>query len=132
MHKTQRQYDDLPIAPENNPPESLEELEDLISKLKDKSASIKHQLEVVAMREKQGLEIDYDRLKRTVFAKSQTNKSISELQKIAKKKRQELAVKTGVSFEKCFFLAAKEKLSSEQFNEIVAHTYLSFNSSIKE
>ena len=99
MTNTNPPYEDLPKDPELNPPETLEELETLIDKLQAKSASIKQQIEVVAIREKQRLPVDYDRLKRTIFARSQTNKSIAALQKIAKQKRQELVSRLDTSFE---------------------------------
>ena len=112
--------DDLPRDPEKNPPEKLEDLEELIRKLQAKSDSIKQQLAVVELREKQGLPVDYTRVKRSLFARSQTNKSITALQKIAKAKRQELMRQSDINFEKAFFEAAKQSLSSEQFGEVLS------------
>lgn len=116
-------YEELPIDPENNPPETIEELETLISKLQNKSASIKQQLEVVAIREKQGLEVDYTRVKRSIFARSQTNKSIAALQRLLKSKRQAAAITSDNSFEKFFFAAARDKLSGELFSAVLEDTY---------
>ena len=116
-------YEELPIDPENNPPETIEELETLISKLQNKSASIKQQLEVVAIREKQGLEVDYTRVKRSIFARSQTNKSIAALQRILKSRRQAAAITSDNSFEKFFFAAARDKLSGELFSAVLEDTY---------
>lgn len=116
-------YEELPIDPENNPPETIEELETLIRKLQNKSASIKQQLEVVAIREKQGLEVDYTRVKRSIFARSQTNKSIAALQRILKSKRQAAAITSDNSFEKFFFAAARDKLSGELFSAVLEDTY---------
>lgn len=123
MTNTNPPYEDLPKDPELNPPETLEELETLIDKLQAKSASIKQQIEVVAIREKQRLPVDYDRLKRTIFARSQTNKSITALQKIAKQKRQELVSRLDTSFEKRFFETAKDVLPTDKFAEILNTTY---------
>ena len=117
-------YEALPIDPENNPPESIDDLEILIGKLQEKSASIKQQLEVITIREKQGLEIDYTRVKRSIFARARTNKSISALQRILKKRRQQNALASDTSFEKFFFEAAKEKLKSDMFTSIMEHTFV--------
>jgi hypothetical protein len=122
-NKPKPTYEDLPLDPEKNPPESIEELEVLISKLQDKTASIKQQLEVVAIREKQGLDVDYTRVKRAIFAKSQTNKSIAALQRLLKSRRQQAALKTGNSFEKFFFEAAKDELSSDLLASLMDRTF---------
>ena len=116
-------YEELPLDPEKNPPETIEELETLIGKLQNKSASIKQQLEIVAIREKQGLAVDYIRVKKSIFARSQTNKSIAALQKILKKKRQLATAGTENSFEKFFFCAAKDQLSADEFTAILEQTY---------
>lgn len=129
-------YENLPIDPENNPPETIDEIETLIGKLQNKSASIKQQLEVVVIREKQGLPVDYTRVKRSIFARAQTNKSISALQVILKKKKQATFACPGNSFEKFFFAAAKDSLSSDVFSKILEHTYTSLrqaeSSALKE
>ncbi len=122
-NKTKPTYEVLPIDPENNPPESIDELETLIDKLQEKSASIKQQLEVVTIREKQGLDVDYTRVKRSIFARAQTNKSIAALQRILKKRRQQLALRSDTSFEKVFFEATKEKLTTEEFRDIMELTF---------
>lgn len=116
-------YEKLPIDPENNPPETIEELEILISKLQCKAANIKQQLEVVTIREKQGLEVDYTRVRKSIFARAQTNKSISALQKILKKRRQTIASSSNNSFEKFFFDAARDVLPSELFSVVLESTY---------
>ena len=116
-------YEELPLDPEKDPPDDLEELEVLIEKLQNKSASIKQQLEVVAIREKQCLSVDYTRVKRALFARSQTNKSITALQRIAKVRRQQAALSSGNTFEKFFFEAAKEKLSAEALTTVMGHTF---------
>lgn len=116
-------YENLPLDPEKNPPDTIEELEVLIDRLQCKSASIKQQLEVVAIREKQGLEVDYSRVKRAIFARAQTNKSISALQKILKKRRQTIASSSNNSFEKFFFDAARDVLPSELFSVVLESTY---------
>jgi hypothetical protein len=116
-------YEALPLDPENDPPEDLGELEVLIEKLQNKSASIKQQLEVVAIREKQGLAVDYTRVKRALFAKAQTNKSITALQRIAKVRRQQAALDSGNTFEKFFFASAKEKLSADALTMVMGHTF---------
>jgi hypothetical protein len=95
----------------------------LISKLQEKSASINQQLEVITIREKQGLDVDYTRVKRSIFARAQTNKSISALQRILKKRRQQLALRSDTSFEKVFFEAAKEMLTIEEFRDIMELTF---------
>ncbi len=116
-------YEELPLDPENDPPEVLEDLEVLIEKLQNKAASIKQQLAVVTIREKQGLEVDYTRVKRALFARAQTNKSITALQRIAKARRQQAALSSGNSFEKFFFEAAKEKLSAEALTMVMGHAF---------
>lgn len=116
-------YEELPLDPENDPPEVLEDLEVLIEKLQNKAASIKQQLEVVAIREKQNLAVDYTRVKRALFARAQTNKSITALQRIAKVRRQQAALKSGNSFEKFFFEAAKEKLAADVLTDVMGHTF---------
>lgn len=116
-------YEKLPIDPENNPPETIEELEILISKLQCKAANIKQQLEVVTIREKQGLEVDYTRVRKSIFARAQTNKSIAALQILLKKKRQLVAVGTENSFEKFFFAAARDALPSDLFAVVLEDTY---------
>lgn len=116
-------YEKLPIDPENNPPETIEELEILISKLQCKAANIKQQLEVVTIREKQGLEVDYTRVRKSIFARAQTNKSIAALQILLKKRRQAVAVTSDNSFEKFFFCAAKDHLSADKFTAILEQTY---------
>lgn len=121
---TKPTYEVLPIDPENNPPETIEEIELLVSKLQDKTNSIKQQLEVIAIREKQGLEVDYTRVKRALFARTQTNKSIAALQRILKKKRQQSFLEAGLSFEKFFFESAKEKLSAAMFSSLMDLTVL--------
>lgn len=123
-NKTKPTYEILPLDPEKNPPENIEDLEILINKLLTKSSSIKQQLEVVTLREKQCLPVDYNRVKRAIFARTQTNKSIAALQCILKKRRQQLALKSATSFEKFFFEAAKDKLSSEQLTDIMQHTFV--------
>jgi len=123
-YKTIPQYEVLPIDPENNPPETIEEIEALVSKLQDKTDSISQQLEVIAIREKQGLEVDYTRVKRALFAKRKTNKSISALQRIAKKKRQQSYISTAFTFEKFFFEVAKEILSAKDLSRLMDITLL--------
>ena len=116
-------YEVLPLNPENNPPESIEEIEILINKMQNKSASIKQQLEIVAIREKQGLPVNYTRVKRALFARSQTNKSVAELQRIVKHRRQQEALNSGQSFEKFFFEAAKENLPPDEFNIVLDNAF---------
>jgi hypothetical protein len=116
-------YEVLPIDPENNPPETIEELETLISKLQSKSASIKQQLEVVTILEKQGRKVDYTRVKRSIFARTQTNKSIAALQKILKNRRQAMSITSDNAFEKFFFAASRDKLSAELFSAVLEDTY---------
>lgn len=116
-------YETLPLNPEDNPPETIEETEILISKLQAKSAHIKQQLEVVVIREKQGLPVDYPRVKRAMFARSQTNKSISALQVILKKKKQAAVRYPTDSFERFFFSASKDILSSDMFSRVLEATY---------
>ena len=117
-------YEILPIDPEKNPPETIEELEILIDKLQGKSASIKQQLEVIAIREKQGLAVDYSRVKRAMFARTQTNRSIAALQRIVKNKRQQAALKSGSPFEKFFFEVAKAKLSADMLTALMDDAFL--------
>jgi hypothetical protein len=122
-NKTKPNYEVLPLNPENDPPETIEEIEILIDKLQNKALSIKQQIEVVNMREKQGLDVDYLRLRRTMYAKAQTNKSIAALQKIVKLKKQQLFLKTGNPFERFFFEAAKETLSTDIIVSLMATTF---------
>lgn len=121
--EVRRTYEVLPLNPEKNPPESIEELEELIDKLQEKSRSIKQQLEVIALREKQGLEVDYTRVKGAIYARSQTNKSIAVLQLILKKKKLSLSPSSATAFEKFFFSAAKEKLPGDLFSSLIEETY---------
>lgn len=121
-------YEKLPLNPEQNPPETIEEIEILIDKLHGKAVSIKQQLEVVAIREREGLTIDYDRVRRAVYAKAQTNRSIAALQRIVKNKRQQEAAKAGHSFEKFFFEAAKEELSSELLTTVLERAFIKIRS----
>jgi hypothetical protein len=121
---TKPTYEVLPIDPENNPPETVEEIEELLSKMQDKTNSIKQQLEVVAIREKQGLEVDYERVKRALFARTQTNKSIAGLQRVLKKRKQQAYLESGIAFEKFFFESAKAKLSAEMLSSVMADTLL--------
>jgi hypothetical protein len=123
-NEPRRTYEVLPIDPENNPPETIEEIETLIYKLQSKATSIKQQLEVIALREKQGLEVDYSRVKRAMFARTQTNKSVAALQRIVKLKRQQNAIRTGNPFERFFFEAAKEKLPADTLASIMEHTFV--------
>lgn len=118
-NKIKPTYEVLPIDPENNPPETIEELEELIAKLQDKSYSIKQQLEVITIREKQGLEVDYNRVKAALFARTYTNKSIAALQRILKKKRQKSFLESGISFEKFFFESAKASLNASLLSSIM-------------
>ncbi|MEN6635517.1 MAG: hypothetical protein ABFC56_06680 [Clostridiaceae bacterium] len=123
MMEQKQMGEDLPRDPEKNPPESLEELEALIKKLQEKSDTIKQQLVMVEIREKQGLSVDYSRVKRSIYARAQTNRSISALQRIAKERRRKLASAGALSFEKAFFLAAKEMLDTELFKNVLARTF---------
>lgn len=121
--KTKPNYEVLPLNPENNPPETIDEIELLIHKLQTKAASIKQQIEVVNMREKQGLEVDYLRLRRTMFARAQTNKSIAALQRLVKFKKQQAVIKSGNPFERFFFEAAKETLSTDTIVSLMDLTF---------
>jgi hypothetical protein len=124
-------YEVLPLDPENNPPDTIEEIEILINKLQSKSVNIKQQLEIVALREKQGLPVDYTRVKRSMFARTQTNKSISALQRIAKAKRQKTSLKPGNPFEKFFFEAAKDKLDTSTFTALMDLTFIKMRAAEK-
>jgi hypothetical protein len=124
-------YEVLPLDPENNPPDTIEEIEILINKLQSKSVNIKQQLEIVALREKQGLPVDYTRVKRSMFARTQTNKSISALQRIVKAKRQKTSLKSGNPFEKFFFEAAKDKLDTSTFTALMDLTFIKMQAAEK-
>ena len=115
-------YEVLPLDPENNPPETIEEIEVLLNKLQDKAINIKQQLEVVAIREKQGLEVDYERVKRALYAKACTHRSISGLQRILKNRKQQSqfqAAQERGTFEKFFFEEAKERLSASLISTLM-------------
>ena len=130
-NKQRPSYEVLPLDPENNPPDTIEEIEILINKLQSKSVNIKQQLEIVALREKQGLPVDYTRVKRSMFARTQTNKSISALQRIAKAKRQKTSLKPGNPFEKFFFEAAKDKLDTSTFTALMDLTFIKMQAAEK-
>jgi len=130
-NKQRPSYEVLPLDPENNPPDTIEEIEILINKLQSKSVNIKQQLEIVALREKQGLPVDYTRVKRSMFARTQTNKSISALQRIAKAKRQKTSLKPGNPFEKFFFEAAKDKLDTSTFTALMDLTFIKMRAAEK-
>lgn len=115
--------DDLPKDPEKNPPDTIEEIDNLILQLQNKSLSIKHQLDAIDIREKCNLEVDYEKVKRMMYARKMTNKSISALQKIAKQKRLQLLAASGTSFETCFFAAAKDSLPADIFSQVLEKTY---------
>lgn len=109
----------LPIKPEENPPESLEEIESLIFKLTEKVLHMKLQLEDIAEQENKGIIPDYRKVKAILFAKTKTNQSITALQKIAKAKREERSVKEGFKFEKLFMLVTRETLDLDTYKRIL-------------
>lgn len=129
---TKPTYEILPLDPEKNPPETIEEIEILIDKLRNKAVSIKQQLDILSIRERQGIEIDYTRVQRMLYAKAQTNRSIAALQRIVKNKRQQEALTAGTSFEKFFFESCKETLSADIFAKILDQTLTRMRASERE
>jgi hypothetical protein len=110
---------ELQLNPELNPPENIDELECLISRLQNKAINMRLQLEDISSREKDGLFVDYDRVKRLLYARTRTNKSISALQRIVKQKRREINEKLGYKFEQLFMLVAKEELPLSKYKDIL-------------
>jgi hypothetical protein len=113
---------DIPVNPEDNPPESLEELEKLIDKLRLKALDIKHQLDVVVTREEQRLPVNYNWVKKAVYAKDRTNYSISILQRIAKQRRDKIKNTEDANFQNVFIKVAKDTLTTLVFDSLVDKT----------
>ena len=112
-------YEELPLSPEKNPPENLEDLELLISRLQEKSDNMRLQLENIVIREKEGLFVDYKKVKKLMYARSRTNRSVAALQRTAKQKRKQLNDNSEYKFEQLFMLVAKEELSLDQYSHIL-------------
>lgn len=113
---------DLPHNPEENPPETIEELDDLIDKLQLKSLDIKHQLELAEIREKQGEPVDYDRVRRAQYARQRTNRSITALQRILKQKKLEAEGSQSKDFASTFVRIAMSQLPYDTYSDLMEKT----------
>lgn len=110
---------DAPLNPEQNPPDSLEELDALIKTLQLKAMDIKHQLDIADRKIQAGKPVDEERLNRASYARQRTNHSIAALQQIAKKRRAATVEQYGTSLERQFMLIAKDRLPSASYDEIM-------------
>lgn len=110
----------LPLNPEDNPPESLTELSELIENLRIKSMDIKHQLEVLDIKEQKGEFIDYARKQRAMYARRRTNHSVNILQRILRERRLAAIPK---DFHVLFVATACEMLDSETYKVIKDTAY---------
>lgn len=110
---------DVPHDPELNPPDSLPELDELIRKLKKKSADIGLLLDSVEARKQAGKHVDFVRLQRARYARTCTNNSIDALQRLAKNKREEIRNMQSNVLSQHFMTSARELLSKELFSEVL-------------
>ena len=113
---------ELPHNPEENPPETIKELDDLITALQLKSLDIKHQIELAEIREKQGEAVDYDRLRRARYARQRTNRSITALQKILKQKKMEAEGAHSKDFASTFVRIALSQLPYDTYTDLMEKT----------
>lgn len=108
-----------PLSPEENPPDNLEDLEKLIEELEQKALEIKHQIEVAQSRADAGGEpLNLEWYHRVSYALKCTRYSITRLQRIAKKKRNEAAQERAARFDANFVEVAKDLLADDLFEEI--------------
>lgn len=119
QNKGVRDHDLLPLNPEENPPDSLEELELLISKLQHKVDSISMRLTKLEMCIANNEKIDELEYKRAMYAKKRTNRSINILQRIAKRRRLADPNSRFESVNSLFVKKAKNILDSDTYSKIM-------------
>lgn len=117
---TPREYTDLPHNPELNPPDSIAELEELISQLSEKSESIKSYMAFLEQKSTQGIGIDLISYNKSSVARKKTNVSIAALQRILKKKKLESPLYRENYLANLFLDEARAKLAPDLFFEIMA------------
>lgn len=113
---------ELPLNPEKNPPDSIDELAELIDKLQEKSDSIKCYINFLEMSSKQGKKIDLYSYKRASTARSKTNVSITKLQRILKHRKMQNPAYAKTCFMSRFFDIAKKNLPTDLFNSLFVKT----------
>jgi hypothetical protein len=116
---THKDYADLPHNPELNPPDSINELEELINKLLDKSESIKSYMAFLEQKSTHGQGIDLMSYNKSSVARKKTNISIAALQRILKKKKLESPLYRENYLANLFLEEARDKLSPDQFLELM-------------
>lgn len=112
-------HSSLPLSPEDNPPDSLEELDALVKQLQHKVDSINMRLMEIQADSKEGLPVDKREYRSAVYAKTRTNRSINALQQIAKKRRMVDPSNKYDTVNAIFVKLAKAQMGSEEFNDLM-------------
>jgi hypothetical protein len=108
---------ELPLSPENNPPDGIEELADLIDKLQDKANNIKTYLRFLEMSSQQGKRADLASYRRSSTARNKTLVSIAKLQRLLKQRKLQNPNYAHSSFMSKFFDVCKDELPKDIFED---------------
>lgn len=112
----------IPLRPEDNPPDDIDELSALIDLLEEKATTIKLSINREMLLEPDNRNMSW--LTRASCAKTKTYRSIGALQRLLKSKKEALKSSRTHNFHMVFFDTAKQVLEPKIFTHLVDEAQL--------